>query len=95
MNMPSNTQLINPRRTWGEKVRLRIDSGAIVQRLQQVALGLEEATQTEINAARILLDRTLPAIKPIEVATGDGGNAKDITNDQLFSLIEGESKRIE
>ena len=93
--MPSNQQLINPRRTWGEKTRMRIDSGKIVQRLQRVALGKEEATQTEINACRILLAKTLPDIKPIEVSTGDGGNAKDITNDQLLNLIEGESRRIE
>jgi len=86
--------MITPRQTWGSKARSRIDSTLIVQRLQRVALGEEEATQTEINAARILLDRTLPAIKPIEVKQGDGGNAKTITNDQLFNLIEGESKRV-
>ena len=86
--------MITPRMTWGEKARSRIDSTLIVQRLQRVALGEEEATQTEINAARILLDRTLPSIKPMEVSMGDGGNAKTITNDQLLNLIEGESKRI-
>ena len=86
--------MITPRMTWGEKARLRIDATLIVERLQRVALGSEEATQTSINASRILLDRVLPSIKPMEVSMGDGGNAKTITNDQLLNLIEGESKRI-
>jgi len=88
--MATPKQMIAPnrRQTWGEKARSRIDSTLIVQRLQRVALGDEDATQTEINAARILLDRTLPAIKPIEVSMGSGGDAKTITNDQLFQLIE-------
>ena len=92
--MPSAPRQIVPRQTWGQKARSRIDSTLIVQRLQRVALGEEEATQTEINAARILLDRTLPAIKPMEVSMGDGGNAKTITNDQLLNVIEGQVKRI-
>ena len=86
---------VSPHQSWGSKARSRIDSTLIVQRLQRVALGEEEATANEINAARILLDRTLPAIKPIEVKAGDGGDAKTITNNQLLNLIEGESKRVE
>ena len=86
---------IKPLQSWGQKARQRIDSTLIVQRLQRVALGEEEATQTSINAARILLDRTLPPIRSIEVAQQEGRDAKTITNDQLFNLIEGESKRIE
>jgi hypothetical protein len=86
--------MITPRQTWGQRARSRIDATKIVERLQRVALGDEEATMTSINASRILLDRVLPAIKPIEITGGDGGNAKTITNDQLLNLIEGESKRI-
>ena len=87
--MPSNRQLINPRQTWGEKARSRIDSTLIVERLQRHILDdADEMPQSKINAARVLLDRTLPAIKPIEVQVGDGGDAKRITNDQLFQLIE-------
>ena len=87
--------MIAPRQTWGQRARSRIDSTLIVERLQRVALGVEEATQSEINACRILLAKTLPDIKPMEVSTGDGGNAKTITNDQLLQVIEGQSKRIE
>ena len=76
------------RQSWGSRARERIDSTVIVQRLQRVAMGEEEATQVSLMAAKMLLDRTLPTIKPMEVKQGDGGNAKTITNDQLFQLIE-------
>ena len=93
--MPTPKQLINPRQTWGQKARSRIDSTRIVERFQRVACGEEEATQVELNAARMLLDRTLPAIKAIEVKASDGGNAKTITNDKLFNLIEGTATRVD
>ena len=48
-----------------------------------------------INASRILLAKTLPDIKPMEVQQGDGGNAKTISNDRLFELIEGQCERID
>lgn len=80
---------------WGAKVRMRIDAGKIVERLQRVALGEEEATQSEIMAARLLLDRTLPVIKPMEVEADVGQSAKTITNDNLFRIIEGNAKRID
>ena len=76
------------RQTWGQKARERIDSTLIVERLQRVALDQEEATQVSLMACKMLLDRTLPTIKPMEVKQSDGGNAKSITNDQLFQLIE-------
>ena len=87
---------VNPRRyvkgsgrqTWGEKARSRIDSTLIVERFQRVALGLEEATMIELQAGKILLDRTLPQLRSVEVKASDGGDAKSITNDQLFQLIE-------
>lgn len=88
------TLTANGHQSWGSRARDRIDSTRIVQRLQRVALGEEDATQVELNASKMLLDRVLPTIKPIEVKTGSGGNAKTITNDQLFAFIEGESKRI-
>ena len=94
--MPARSLIDLPpnRKAWGMRVRERIDSAAIVNQLERIALGQEEGTQTQINAARILLDRTLPAIKPIEVDQGTDSNAKTITNDQLFAVIEGQAKRI-
>ena len=78
----------NGHQTWGSRARDRIDSTRIIQRLQRVALDEEEATQVSLMACKMLLDRTLPTIKPMEVKQGDGGNAKTISNDQLFQLIE-------
>ena len=43
----------------------------------------------------MLLDRVVPTIKPIEIKQGDGGNAKVITNDQLFAAIEGTATRVD
>jgi len=80
--------------TWGQRARQRIDSTLIVERVQRCALGKEDMTQTELMAARMLLDRTLPMIQPIRVATEGGRDAKSITNDDLFKVIEGQAKRI-
>ena len=91
---PNGEITTNGRQTWGMRTREKIDATLIVERFQRVALGLEEATQVELNSARMLLDRKLPVIKAIEIDQGDGGNAKQITNDQLFAVIEGQSKRI-
>ena len=82
------TLTANGHQSWGSRARDRIDSTLIVERLQRVALDQEEATQVSLMACKMLLDRTLPTIKPMEVKQSDGGNAKSITNDQLFQLIE-------
>jgi len=50
-------------------------------------------TQTQIQAARILLDRTVPVLKAKEVNSGDDVNIKTITNAQLFDALEGECER--
>ena len=78
---------------WGDRVRARIDSTAIVNKLQSHVDGTEEMTQTQIQAARILLDRTLPVLKAKEVSADDGGNIKTITNTQLLDYIEGSAER--
>jgi hypothetical protein len=91
---PNGEIRTNGRQTWGQRTREKIDCTRIVERFQRVALGEEEATMTELNAARMLLDRKLPVIKAIEIDTGGDRNAKTITNDQLFAVIEGQAKRI-
>ena len=82
------TLTANGHQSWGSRARDRIDCTKIVERLQRVALDQEEATQVSLMASKMLLDRVLPTIKPMEVKQGDGGNAKTISNDQLFQLIE-------
>lgn len=78
---------------FGTRVRERIDSSRIVKRLQATALGEDEMTSGELQAARILLDRTVPVLKALEVNTGDDVNVKTITNAQLLDVIEGQAER--
>lgn len=84
------------RDTYIARMRERIDSTAICQKL---CLHIEDAEKhpmqmTQIAAARLLLDRTLPVLKPLEIKQEDGATAKTITNERLFALIEGQAKRI-
>jgi hypothetical protein len=92
---PNGEITVNGRATWGQRTRQKIDAGTIVDKLQAHVNGHYEMSQTQINAARILLDRTLPVIKPIEIDTNQGGNAKTITNNQLIDFIEGTAERID
>jgi len=80
---------------FGTRVRERIDSTKIVKRLCNTALGLDEMTMTELTAARMLLDRTVPTLKPLETAPEGDRDAKTITNNDLFRVIEGQASRIE
>jgi hypothetical protein len=79
---------------FGTRVRERIDTTKVVKRLQRCALGDEEMTQTELTAARILLDRTVPVLKAIESAPEGDRSAKTITNTELFRVIEGSAERV-
>ena len=83
-------------RTYGQRARERIDSTVILKKL---ALHVQDAelhplSQTQIAASKLLLDRTVPVIKPIEVKQEGDRNAKTITNSELFLMIEGQSKRV-
>ena len=51
------------RKGLSENTRKRIQTTMIVKRLQNHILGTVEMTSTQIRAAEILLNRTLPAIK--------------------------------
>jgi hypothetical protein len=92
---PDNAPSVGGRKAWGLRVRERIDSSRIVDRLQAHIHGECDMSQTQINAARILLNRTLPEIKAIEVKPDGDRNAKNISNDDLFALvIEGTAERV-
>jgi hypothetical protein len=65
----------------------------IVDRLQKHVDGKHEMTATQIQAARILLDRTVPVLKATEVNI-NANDIKDITHLQgagLIQLLEGEA----
>jgi hypothetical protein len=55
-----------------ENTRQRIQTTMLVKRLEDHAAGKCELSATQIQAARILLDRTLPTLQSIE-HTGEGG----------------------
>ena len=83
------------KRTWGMKVREKIDSSKHINTLEQIADGTLEGTQVQLNAIRMLLDRTVPTIAPVKREEAGGLNAKSITNDKLFAIIEGKASRVE
>ena len=55
-----------------EKWRERIKTGVLIDRLVKHASGDLELSQTQIAAARILLNKTLPDLKAIEQAISGG-----------------------
>jgi hypothetical protein len=79
---------------WGTRVRERIDTSMIVKKLTGHINGEGEMSQTQIQAARILLDRTVPVLKAIEVRHEDGGNAKTISDRQLLDIIDGQARLV-
>ena len=81
--------------TWGMKLRGKIDSQLAVDMLHATIRQELEPTNQMINAARILLDRTIPTLKAYEIKSDDSGNSlKSITNLQLLDIIEGQSRLV-
>jgi hypothetical protein len=81
--------------SFGQRVRERIDISSTINRLQRVALGEEEMTMVEFQAAKFLVNKRIPDLKPLEPPQNTDQNAKSITNDELFKVIEGQATRIE
>jgi hypothetical protein len=82
---------------WGMRQRLRIDSSMVIDRLEGHVRGDVDLTQTQIQAARILLDRTMPALKVIEVSTrqADSRDPHSYSAQDLLEIIDGEAQRVE
>ena len=55
-----------------QKWRDSIRSGVLIKRLKDHACGKAEMTSTQIQAARILLSKTLPDLKAVD-HSGDSG----------------------
>jgi len=72
----------------------RINVTRIVNRLQSHIDGELELTSTQIQAARILLNKVVPDVKALEIKQVDNSNAQVIGNDQLRAIIDGSAKRI-
>jgi hypothetical protein len=84
-----------------QQIQERIQAGKIVGRLQRHVLADPEKnpelimTVSQVNAARILLNRVIPALKAVEV-TGDmsyHGDPASIPTEYLFSIIAGVDSR--
>jgi len=82
--------------SWGNRIRERIDSTMVVEKLQEHVKDADAApmTQTQIMAARILLDRTLPVLKQVEVSRDNVRDIREISAHDLLTVIEGEAHRI-
>ena len=89
------TQRIIP---FNERVTERIKVGKIATKLQQHVMDADKTpmTQTQINAARILLNKCVPDLKALEIKdihqSPDDPNG--ITNDRLRSIISGECSKV-
>lgn len=53
--------------TYRNRVSERIKASMLIDWLQKCALGEIEMTAPQIQSARILLDRVLPSLKPIDL----------------------------
>ncbi len=57
-------------RAWvahSEETRSRIRTGMLVERLQDFAAGHIKMTATQVNAAKTLLDRTMPTLQAVQL----------------------------
>ena len=70
-----------------EMTKNHIQTTQLVKRLQEHALGDLELGQSQIRAIEVLLKKTLPDIKSIEL-TGDPNNPIDIISDINIRLVE-------
>jgi len=61
---------LNPRHT--EMVRQKIQASVVIDRLQKHLKGEVELSATQVRAAEILLDRSVPKLSQIQ-HTGEGG----------------------
>lgn len=82
--------------TRSERLRQQIKTGVAVKYLNDVVAGTEEANAVRVNAAKFLIQKTIPDLPAIKVETDPLAGAKDITHADVRSLlrvIEGEAER--
>ena len=92
--LPTGSKHGRPR-AFGERQRARIDSSVILGKLANHVTGDDEMSATQIQAARILLDRTVPVLKAVEVqGNQEVRDVKTIRTADLLDAIEGEARRL-
>ena len=89
--------------SFGQRVRERIDTTMVIDRLHGfVSCDTSDPenkpllmTAAQVNAARVLLNKTVPDLKAMEVT--DSREVKDITHvslNNMLDVIEGQAKQI-
>lgn len=66
-----------------EKVRQRIRTTVLAKRLQKHVLGQIELSATQIRAAEILLNKTLPNLAAIEYTGNQGKDVEYLTREAI------------
>ena len=72
----------------------KIKTGKIIGKLQRHIDGTVDMTNTQVQAARILLNKVMPDVKSIEIKRVQETSQHGLDNDALRLIINGESKRI-
>ena len=79
-------------RTAAQRQREKIQSGMIIGRLQACVKGEITMSPSQVNAARILLNKTLPDLKSLDVQASIEATSKPIyqlSNDELLVIAGG------
>jgi hypothetical protein len=59
---------------WQNATRQKLQASAVLNRLLEHTLADEDVmSASQVNAARVLLNKVLPDLKAVEVSTGEGG----------------------
>ena len=72
-----------------QRTRDRIESTAIIKKLHQHVMGEIDMTPSQIASAKLLLDRTVPPLKPAENApqVDAVGGLESLPTSQLHALL--------
>ena len=79
----------NRGRHYIQRTRDRIESTAIIKKLHQHVMGEIDMTPSQIASAKLLLDRTVPPLKPAENApqVDAVGGLQSLPTSQLHALL--------
>ena len=78
-------------RTYPQKARERISASKIINRLVKHIHGEIDMSPSQVQAARILLNKVLPDLKSVEVAASVevGPPVYEMTDEQLLAIAAG------
>lgn len=77
----------NRRKPYPDIARERIEAAKLLKRLQDHADGACEMTNTQVQAARILLGKVIPDLKAVEISGEITTRYESLTDDQLNAQI--------